>query len=243
MRAGTGTFLQTESKRGFDWTATGVMSEHRRETAEGRVINNDPRLMEQSHRLRYQVYCVERGFLNAGDYPEQLERDEFDRYSVHVGVIDRELIATARLIKVSMCGLPLFRHCQIFPQETELYRETNHIVEVSRLCISRRLRQRGPGRAAVAATLYRALYQASKRAGVTHWLVATEHSLQRLVTGFGFPFRPVGPLTDYFGPVAPFVMDLHEFDQVILSRTRPALSSFLDGLEPEFSPLTQAQLC
>jgi N-acyl-L-homoserine lactone synthetase len=141
-----------------------------------------------------------------------------------------------------MCGLPLFRHCQIFPHETELYRETNRVVEVSRLCVSRELRQRGQGRAAIVATLYRALYQASKRAGFTHWLVATEHSLQRLVTGFGFPFRAIGPLTDYFGPVAPFLMNLHEFDQVILSGTRPALSSFLDGLEPEYRPAAHAQL-
>ena len=185
---------------------------------------------------------MERAFLNAGHDPEKLERDEFDRYSVHVGVINRgrELLAASRLIQVSMCGLPLFRHCQIFPNETELYRETNRIVEVSRLCVSRELRQRGEGsgqgRAAIVAALYRELYQASKRAGFTHWLVATENSLQRLVTGFGFPFRAVGPLTDYFGPVAPFLMDLRAFDQVILSGTRPALSSFLDGLEPEIPP-------
>jgi N-acyl amino acid synthase of PEP-CTERM/exosortase system len=170
----------------------------------------------------------------------------FDWTSARVVNRGRELLATSRLIQVSMCGLPLFRHCQIFPNETELYRETNRIVEVSRLCVSRELRQRaqgsGQGRAAIVAALYRELYQASKRAGFTHWLVATEHSLQRLVTGFGFPFRAVGPLTDYFGPVAPFVMDLREFDQVILSGTRPALSSFLDGLEPDYRPIAHAQV-
>jgi N-acyl-L-homoserine lactone synthetase len=244
MSAGTGTVPRGESQRGFEWTATKA-KKHTPEVMEGRLIDNDPRLMDQSYRLRYQVYCLERAFLNAGDYPEQLERDEFDRYSLHVGVVDgqQELVATSRLIKVSMWGLPLFRHCQIFPQETELYRETNRLVEVSRLCMSRQLRQRGHGRASAATTLYRALYQASKRAGFTHWLVATEHSLQRLVTSFGFPFRPIGPRTDYFGPVAPFLMDLHEFDQVIVSGTRPVLSSFLEGLEREYSPLGAAQLC
>jgi N-acyl-L-homoserine lactone synthetase len=213
-------------------------------TVEGCRLDGDPQLMEQSYRLRYQVYCVERGFLNASDYPEQLERDEFDRYSVHVGVVDHQrlLMASSRLIQISMSGLPLFRHCQIFPDETELYCETNRIVEVSRLCMSRHLRERGHGRAAIVSSLYRTLYQASKRAGFTHWLVATEHSLQRLVTSFGFPFRPVGPLTDYFGPVAPYLMDLREFDQVILSGTRPALSGFLEGLEPEFMPVALAEV-
>jgi N-acyl-L-homoserine lactone synthetase len=243
MRVSTGTIRGAATQRGFDWSMAKATNNGTREVIEGRVIDNDQDLMDQSYRLRYQVYCVERGFLNAGNYPDRLERDEFDRYSLHVGVIDRQrdLIATSRLVQVSMRGLPLFRHCQIFPQETELYCETHRIVEVSRLCMSRQLRHRGQGRASVAATLYRALYQASKRAGFTHWLVCTEHSLQRLVTGFGFPFRPIGPMTDYFGPVAPFMMDLQEFDQVILSGTRPALSTFLDGLEPEYSPL--AQIC
>lgn len=259
MRAGTSTNVRREalsrppigvkSQRRFEWTAARVVDTDRdRQTIEGRVIDGDQRLMDLSYRLRYQVYCVERSFLNAGDYPEQLERDEFDRYSVHVGVVNRgrELLATSRLIQVSMRGLPLFRHCQIFPNETELYRETNRIVEVSRLCVSRELKQSlqgsGHGRAAIVAALYRELYQASKRAGFTHWLVATEHSLQRLVTGFGFPFRAIGPLTDYFGPVAPFLMDLREFDQIILSGTRPALSTFLDGLEPEYLPIAHAQV-
>jgi N-acyl-L-homoserine lactone synthetase len=243
MRASSRINRGMESRRNFAWANT--IDHNPREVIEGRLIDNDPGLLDQSYRLRYQVYCVERGFLNAGNYPDRLEHDEFDRHSVHVGVLDRkrELIATSRLIQVSVRGLPLFRHCQIFPQEIEIYRDTHRIVEVSRLCMSRHLRERGQGRESVAGTLYRALYQTSKRAGFTHWLVCTEHSLQRLVTGFGFPFRPIGPLTDYFGPVAPFVMDLQEFDQVILSGTRPMASAFLNGLEPEYSPPGGAQLC
>jgi N-acyl-L-homoserine lactone synthetase len=202
------------------------------------LIDSDPDLMAKAYRLRYQVYCVERGFLDPANYPDRLERDEFDRYSLHLGVVDRdgEILATARLIRVNICGLPLFRHCQIFPDETELFHERNRIVEVSRLCVSRQLKQRGPARASSVRMLYRALYQVSKRAGFTHWLVATEHSLQRLVADFGFPFREIGPTVDYFGPVSPYLMDLQEFDQVIVSGTKPVLSSFLEGLELELLP-------
>src|SRR5262245_6179302 len=71
---------------------------------EGRQIDSDPHLMDESHRLRFQVYCLERGFLNADDYPDKREYDEFDRHSLHLGVVDAEgaLIATARLVKVNM---------------------------------------------------------------------------------------------------------------------------------------------
>jgi N-acyl-L-homoserine lactone synthetase len=211
---------------------------------EGRQIDSDPRLMDESHRLRYQVYCLERGFLNADNYPDQREYDEFDRHSLHLGVVDGEgeLIATARLVKVNMVGLPLFRHCRIYPREYELFQDSTRVAEISRLCVSRTLRRRHIGTASVAIQLYRAIYQASKRNGFTHWLVATEPSLQRLLASLKVPFREVGPKTDYYGPVAPYLVDLSRWDQVIVSRTLPALHSFLDGLEPEYSPLRNARL-
>lgn len=209
---------------------------------EGRQIDADPRLMDESYQLRYQVYCVERRFLNANDYPDRRERDEFDRHSLHLGVLspDGELLATARLVKVNMIGLPLFRHCTIYPRELELFQETTRVAEISRLCVSRSLRRRHIGAASVAINLYRAIYQASKRAGFTHWLVATEPSLQRLLSGLKVPFREVGPRTDYYGPVAPYLVDLAKWDQTILSRTLPALHTFLDGLEPEYRPMARA---
>ena len=40
-----------------------------------------PDLLAQSYRLRYQVYCLERKFLPAEDYPAGLELDEFDSHS------------------------------------------------------------------------------------------------------------------------------------------------------------------
>jgi N-acyl-L-homoserine lactone synthetase len=204
------------------------------------LIDDDPARMVEGYRLRYQVYCIERGFLDPAKYPDGLERDEFDRYSLHLGVLDREgtLRATSRLIQVSVLGLPLFRHCEIFAaQETEVYRPTNRVAEVSRLCMSRDPAERRLDRGAVIPTMYRALYQFSKRAGFTHWLVATERGLHRLLTNFGFPFRPVGPHIDYFGPVAPYLMDFQEFEQILLSGARSNMTTFfLDGLEPQFYP-------
>ena len=85
-------------------------------------------------------------------------------------------------------------------------------------------------------TLYKAMYQTSKRRGITNWMAATERSLQRLVTRSGFPFRQIGPETDYYGPVSPYLLDLSEFDANIMSGQFPPLNGFMDGLEPEFRP-------
>jgi N-acyl-L-homoserine lactone synthetase len=230
MSTGFGTYSRMEPQAALNLSRAPVV--------DGRRIDHDAALLESSYRLRYQVYCVERGFLNPGDYPDRLERDEFDRFSLHIGVMqdDCELIATSRLVKVSMAGLPLFRHCDIFPHEHELYREENRVAEISRLCMSRELRDGQSGGSRIALSLYRATYQASKRFGLTHWLVAMEPSLHRLLAALGVPFRAIGPVTDYFGPVAPYMCDLQEFDEIILSRKRPRLRSFVDGLEPQFHP-------
>jgi N-acyl amino acid synthase of PEP-CTERM/exosortase system len=222
-------------------------------------IDDDPALLAESYRLRYLVYCVEREFLRAADYPDGLETDEFDRYAKHLGTFDSagRMVGTVRLVFPSILGLPLFRHCAVFPHETALYDPRNAVVEVSRLSVSRQHRPRRywnqkKGQTVhldtahrhndtVVFSLYRELYQVSKKAGLTHWIVATEASLQRAVADYGFPFRLIGPEIDYFGPVAPYLMDLSDFDRVIVSRTRPKLEGFPDGLDEPNKPGLEAR--
>ncbi len=230
---------------------------------QARQIDDIEELLDKSYALRYQVYCVERKFLRAEDYAQQLEFDEFDRHSIHVGAVDNrgELAGTARAVKVSEIGLPLFRHCTTFPGEMERHHPADtKLVEVGRLSVSRSYRRRkdddaygvtipspssdsppNPAykrrpRDGVFPTLLKALYQTTKRIGATHWLAAMEKSLEHLLAQQGFPFRLIGPESDYFGLVAPYRMDLHEFDGIIISGQFPALEDFLIGLEPELSP-------
>lgn len=203
-----------------------------------RLLDGDPHLLAQSYQLRYYVYCRERRFLPAEAYPDRLEVDEFDSHSSHIGIMDAhgELAGTVRLVRSSAAGFPLLQHCRLFPGQTELECAWKGVAEVSRLAVSRRYRRPRDGGNALVNTLYKALYQVSKRCGFTHWLVATEPSFQRLVAEYGCPFTAIGPETDYFGPVTPYFMDLSAWDKVIVSGTFPALSSFLDGLEPELNP-------
>lgn len=229
---------------------------------EGRPIDDSPELLEKSYALRYQVYCLEREFLDASNYPDHQETDKFEPHSLHFGTMDLrgELVGTARLVMANPAGFPLFQHCTVFPEETELYLPGNTVVEVSRLSVSRNYRRRkGDGLYGVqgaaafnvvterregetklggelVVSLYKALYQASKRRGITHWLCATERSLYRLLQKYGFPLRLIGPEMDYFGPVAPYLMDLSAFDAVILSGDKPVLDDFLVGLEAHFRP-------
>jgi N-acyl amino acid synthase of PEP-CTERM/exosortase system len=226
-------------------------------------IDHMPELLESSYRLRYQVYCLERGFLRAEDYPLGLETDEFDPISSHVGAVDAhgELAGTARLVRNTAAGFPLFHHCSIFPHEKAVDTANDRLVEVGRLSVSRDYRRRADdepliagnarnlhrsadyqgvnrrrARGDVLLTIIKAVYQQSKRMGATEWLAATETSLQRVLARHGVPFRQIGPESDYFGLVAPYRMDVEEFDQIILSGRFPALEGFELGLEPGFRP-------
>jgi N-acyl amino acid synthase of PEP-CTERM/exosortase system len=223
------------------------------------VLDHSPLLLQRSYGLRYETYCLDRHFLPAEEYPDALERDAFDRSSVHLGVVNTagDLLGTVRLVEALDARLPLYDHCTIFPDQTLLHDPSRRVVEVSRLVVSRKCNRRagdqfyalqGPtgrsdglerrrGDGEIVFALYKALYQASKRRGFSHWVIAVEKPLLRLLARYGFPFRPVGPESDYYGLVSPYLMDLSEFDTVIGSGRIPALTAFLEGLEPEFWPV------
>ncbi len=228
---------------------------------QARSIDGDPELMAQHYRLRYQVYCVERAFLHAEDYPDQQERDEFDCDSVHVGAVDAlgVLAGTARVIPPNRRGLPVFRYCTLFPHVRTLEDPGHVAVEISRVSISRHYASRGedasagvqPTDAAAASarasqrrrrrtepfmTLMKAVVQGAKLAGATHLIGATDAALHRWLVHYGFPYRVSGPGVDYYGLVAPCIMSLSELDQVILEGKFRSLEGFPLGWNPALWP-------
>ena len=204
-----------------------------------RTIDDDPGLLDQSYRLRYQVYCVERQFLDPAEFPDEREADEFDDYSVHVGAIDAqgELVGTARVIRANPHGFPMFRYCAFFPEVQTLDSPTVVPVEVSRVSISRHCpRQGGRRRSEPFLTLVKAIMQGAKRAGATHLIGATDAAFHRWLVHYGLPYRVSGPAVDYYGPVAPCIMSLQELDEIVVSRQFPALDGFPVGWDPSLWP-------
>ncbi len=221
------------------------------------TIDDDPRLLDQSYRLRYQVYCVERRFLPAADYPDRLERDSFDADSIHVAAIDDRgsVAATARIVKPNIAGLPLFRYCTVFPRSTALDDAGTTAVEISRVSISRRYAWPGdglPGSVLVTGpdagtppagagerrrrsgepflTLLKAIVAGAWSVNATHLIFAMERALQRWLTHYGFPCRLSGPEVEYYGRVAPYILSLAELDEVVLAGRFAALADFPVGV-------------
>jgi N-acyl amino acid synthase of PEP-CTERM/exosortase system len=80
------------------------------------------------------------------------------------------------------------------------------------------------------------LYQETKRRGISHWLIAVERSLHVRLHRMGWPFVPVGPEVDYYGPVRPYLAEVTAAERS-LSRKNPRLFSFLrEGLHGADEP-------
>ncbi len=116
------------------------------------VSADTPALIDEAHKLRYQVYCEEKGYEDAASYPDGREYDQYDERSVHSLICHREssiYVGVVRLV-LPECGrlqgpLPMERHCRLdlaktHPQLNAVPREL--IGEISRFSVSKMFRRR-----------------------------------------------------------------------------------------------------
>jgi N-acyl amino acid synthase of PEP-CTERM/exosortase system len=202
-------------------------------------IIDGTKYLRDSYALRYEVYCNERNFLVADDYPSKLEIDHFDEHAIHFGAINAEgvLVATVRLVLPSKLGLPLFEHCTLF-NDVKYFARSFYLssAEISRLavlrssCKSNNLPQQNTLSEATSITrvltntaalrekllitfgLYQLMYRTSKLHGFTHWFASMERSLVKLLNLQGVQFRAIGPEVDYYGPVMPYLAKISHLE-------------------------------
>ena len=182
--------------------------------------------------LRYEVYCLERNFLDPARFPDLREFDEYDPASVHFAASDARgrMVGTLRLVLDSPLGFPLEAHTpSLFPAFQAI--ERSKTAEISRLIVARADRrfEQMPAvqrRHRVLLPLFRDMYRKSVELHLEHWLAAMEPALHRLLqTLMGLSFRPVGPAMEYFGQVVPYVAAIREMEQT-LEQKRPALVAY-----------------
>lgn len=85
--------------------------------------------------------------------------------------------------------------------------------------------------------LYREMYRYSRQAGIRFWYAAMERSLAKSLEKMGFHFVPVGPPSDYYGPVTPFMVDIDE-----LNRSLEQSSRFLHAWFNDL-PISASMVC
>jgi N-acyl-L-homoserine lactone synthetase len=166
-------------------------------------------VLDGIHRLRYQVYCIERQFLDLAAYPQGREQDEYDQYAVHFAATDPggRVVGTARLVLDSPIGFPLERRRpRLFPEFQRLPRARTG--EISRLILAHGHRGGTIREPEILFGLFKALHDECRRLRLDYVLASMEPRLCRLLRRLGFPFGPIGEVMDYFGPVTPYYAQL-----------------------------------
>jgi N-acyl-L-homoserine lactone synthetase len=167
--------------------------------------------LREVFRLRYQVYCVERGHRDLpGDEGEEF--DEFDVHSEHVllrQTSDGEAIGTARIIGINQANPGASFQMQQFCQPSLLgHLPLQTCGEISRFALSRRRQLDSAQLALVRLALVRGLVRLSSETGLTHWLALMERSLIRLNERNAIHFDPIGSAVSCHGVRQPTVAEL-----------------------------------
>ncbi|HOY08965.1 MAG TPA: PEP-CTERM/exosortase system-associated acyltransferase [Candidatus Omnitrophota bacterium] len=204
-----------------------------------KVYKDEPRLMDQIYRLRYEVYVSEFGYVDSKHYPDGLEYDRYDQQAQHFAAIDPDgdVVGAVRLILPGELALPLEEQC---PSAYNPKQVCAHVrfAEMSRLIISKKLRNRGPfirpcqeNRKAcegnnsdvvcrcfakcIIIGLCSYVFEESQRLNITHWYALMEKKLYLLLALYGFKFNSIGPEINYYGSVFPYVVSLLEIERSI----------------------------
>ncbi len=203
-------------------------------------------------KLRFQVFCKERGILPESDYPDERELDHYDTAGevAHFGLFaNGEMSGYARLLMRGERPLPFFRMC---PDTRGQLRGmgVRKLAEVSRVMVNKDFRCREgdrpegigeppaaparPDRRVLPATLglYREVTEYAVLHGISHFVVLMEPGLDRLLRHFAIRFRQVGEPIDYGGMVYPYLLRVRDMLTDMRREKRSVFLYFLEGLPP-----------
>lgn len=210
--------------------------------------------MRRIYQLRFQIYCQERGFLPAADYPDGLESDKYDASAAHFCTFNlkNELVGYVRLVHPSGSqSFPFQTHCPTLLEGVTLP-PPSQSAEVSRLIVHHDYRRRRGDTLdgvnlersrgtpdhekrsqspQILLSLYRQIYAFSRTDGIRYWYAAMERNLARVLTLLDFDFRQIALLIDYYGPVTPYLADLYE-TEVKVGKRQPELLDWMQRPEP-----------
>lgn len=197
-------------------------------------IADTPEKREAAYRLRYQVYCIERGY-EPGE--GAIETDRFDHRAGHALLIQsstERVVGTVRLVAPVVAAgycpaaeLDLPMHGLCSPAIFKELPSDGRMGEVSRFSISKDLRDTAAvGSVPLRLGLVRGLVQLSAEMGINAWCAVMEPTLLRLLRVSGIHFTSLGPAIEYRGLRQP---SWNRLDDILtrMRRERPAVWDYV----------------
>lgn len=228
-----------------------------------------PRDLRDAQALRYRVYCIERGFEQSADFPNRLERDEFDLHALHLLVRYQPAGQAVGVTRLVLDGeresnqLPIEGH-QSPSVARNLARVRSQpgskLAEISRLAVTRQLAAIRAGDAPstpmsggrvghlnsthVSVGLLAQALVASWEQGITHWTALLDSGLLRFLSRLGIHCQPIGTVIEHRGPRQPVMASVADLWAGVSSRRGPLfeLASSLNRSFPQALPSQDAAM-
>jgi N-acyl-L-homoserine lactone synthetase len=175
----------------------------------------DEKEKEMMYRLRYEVYCLEKKFVESNQCPDCLEHDELDNYSVQFVAIDSDVpeivMGCFRLILNNPLGFPIEKEFGV-----SLPSPNSSAAEVSRLILAPSAR--GNSRVLLKG-MCREIYLYCKENKVRYCYAIAEKLLLILLKRLGLEFQPLNNGRWYMnGFTIPTVLDLQGIEEKMQKR-------------------------
>jgi len=178
------------------------------------------------YNLRYQIFCLEKGFEEADKFKDEMEKDIYDDNAIHFLVKgNNRWIGSFRLVIDQFGNLP-FQKVSALGSSQFLQRNLE-IAEFSRLGILRpfqKLRNGQPPKESseneseIMLKMIHAGVDYCRTNGIGHIIILCRRSISRVLNQFGLEARPIGPAVFHHGPRIPFVFnlaDMNTFDSIV----------------------------
>lgn len=172
-------------------------------------------------KLRYQVYCLEKGFEEAQKFADNLEKDEYDEKAAHFLIrchATQSWIGTFRIVLDKFHRLPLNDHATVQPEHIPTHEQL--CAEFSRLAVLRTFQE--PKSGAITNVqldchiLMRAINSGvryAQQAGAAEIAFFCQRSLGKVVDKIGISMQRIGPGSHHRGLRFPFMTRLGNFPQ------------------------------
>ena len=178
--------------------------------------------IDECMRLRYEEYCLNRGWEAAHEFPDGRERDRYDERAVHILLMDNNRnrpVGTVRIIYrrpggTENAGLPSFDWSPEFSTHLRVHALTNSIIELSRFTVVRSEIGALTNRSELARGIFPALalvkgmLRATAADNVRTAILTTTPSLQRLLAKAGLRFHDIGVRVEHRGVRIPIYREI-----------------------------------
>lgn len=178
------------------------------------VVCETDEQLRQAMQLRYEVFCLEKGWIDAATCDGEIETDEHDADAVHFLVLhdDGQLLGTSRLLLGRCQELPAQHYIDL----DSLGLDPARVVEVSRMCTTRTSRSQS---LLVFLAVTQVMWEWSMANGMQAWTSVADLPVFALMKRVGMPIIAEGPKVEYLGSMCvPACVEMAHTGDVLSNR-------------------------